>query len=91
MKMKSYDWLRDVLYDYNGLIVYTTIDIYDYEEKLGIKRYYYWDEYGDGSSIEYFMVTNTMVTIYNHDVFFVQSEEDEVIIKVLEYIDKAVS
>ena len=58
---------------------------YDYEEKLGIKYYYWDDEY-----IEYFRVNNLLVTIYNY-AFFVESEEDEDVDKVLEYIDKAVS
>ena len=87
--MKSYDWLIDVSHNYGGSTVYVTFNLYDYEE-LGIKYCNWADEYGD-SSIKYFKVNNILATIYNYDAFHINSEKEEDVNKVLEYIDKAVS
>ena len=89
--MKSYDWLKDVSYDYGGSFIYVKFNLYDYEEKFGIKQYYWFDEYGNISSIEYFKVNNMMVTIYDYDSILIESEKEEDVNKVLEYIDKVVS
>ena len=87
--MKEYDWLRDVSYDYGGSFVYVTFNTYDYDKKLGIKYAHWVEEYGD-SFIEYFKVNNVLVFTY-YGMFFVKSEKEEDVNKVLEYIDKAIS
>lgn len=90
--MKKYDWLKRIecYPNYFGVFIHTKFNIYDYEEKLGIKYYNWYDEYEESSSIDYFKVNNMMVTIYN-GMLFVKSEDDECISKVLEYIDKVVA
>lgn len=89
--MKSYDWLIDVSYDYDGLIVYVRFDPYDYEEKLGIEYDHWVDENGFDNSLDYFKVDKVSVTIYNDDSILIESEKEEDVNKVLEYIDKVVT
>lgn len=90
--MKKYDWLKRIecYPNYFGVLVHTKFNIYDYDKKLGIKYDHWADEDGD-SSIEYFKVNNVLVTIYNYSVLLVESEEDEDVDKILEYIDKVVA
>lgn len=89
--MKEYDWLRDVSYDYGGSIVICNIQSLRLEEKLGIKYDHWVDEDGFDNCIDYFKVGNVSVTIYIYDSIIIESEKEEDVNKVLEYIDKAVS
>ena len=88
--MKSYDWLIDVSYDYDGLIVYVTFNPYDYEDSLDVVYDQWENEEGQVIDDTYFEVDGVTVNM-NSDSFFIESKDDKYISKVLEYIDKAVS
>lgn len=88
--MKSYDWLKDVSYDYDGLIVYVTFNPYDYEDSLDVVYDQWENEEGQEIDDTYFEVDGVTVNI-DSGSFFIESKDDKHISKVLEYIDKAVS
>lgn len=88
--MKEYDWLRDVSYDYGGLIVYVTFNPYDYEDFLDVVYDQWENEEGQVIDDTYFEVDGVTVNI-DSGSFFIESKDDKHISKVLEYIDKAVS
>lgn len=89
--MKSYDWLKDVSYDYDVLIVYVRFNPHDYEEKLGIKHGHLVDKNCFGNSLDYFKVDKVLVIIHTDDSIIIKSEKEADVNKVLEYIDKIVS
>ena len=88
--MKEYDWLRDVSYDYGGLIVYVTFNPYDYEDFLDVVYDQWENEEGQVIDDTYFEVDGVTVNMDSAS-FFIESKDDKHISKVLEYIDKAVS
>ena len=88
--MKSYDWLIDVSYDYDGLIVYVAFNPYDYEDSLDVVYDQWENEEGQVIDDTYFEVDGVTVNM-DSSSFFIESKDDEYISKVLEYIDKAVS
>ena len=88
--MKSYDWLIDVSYDYDGLIVYVAFNPYDYEDSLDTVYDQWENEEGQVIDDTYFEVDGVTVNM-DSSSFFIESKDDEYISKVLEYIDKAVS
>ena len=88
---KNYYWVNTCREEDSGILVYVRFDPYDYEEKLGIKHDHWVDENGFDNSLDYFKVDKVSVTIYNDDSILIESEKEEDVNKVLEYIDKAVS
>ena len=88
---KNYYWVNTCREEDSGILVYVRFDPYDYEEKLGIKHDHWVDENGFDNSLDYFKVDKVSVTIYNDDSILIESEKEEDVNKVLEYIDKVVA
>ena len=89
---KKYPWVKEVetVLEFFGVAVYTVFDPYDYEDQLHVKYDSWVDEDGYDNNIDYFRVGDVNVIITNRS-FFIESEEDDDVCKVLQYIDDAIS
>lgn len=89
---KKYPWVKEVetVPEYFGVSVYTVFDPYDYEDQLHVKTDAWVDEDGYDNFIDYFKVDDMVVSLATGS-FFIESEEDDDVFKVLQYIDEVVS
>lgn len=89
---KKYPWVKEVetVPESFGIGVYTVFDPYDYEDQLHVKSDSWVDSDGYDNCIDYFRVGDVVVSLTNRS-FFIESEEDDDVCKVLQYIDNAIS
>ena len=92
LAFKKYPWVKEVetVPESFGVGVYTTFDLYDYEDQLHVISDSWVDEEGYDNNIDYFRVGDVNVILTNRS-FFIESEEDDDVCKVLQYIDDAIS
>ena len=90
--VKKYSWVKSINFtnpEYIGAVVHTTFDPYDYEDLFDTQTGSWVDPDGDEEDT-YFKVDDLTVDMHRN-MFFIESQDDYDIFKVLQYIDEVIS
>ena len=89
---EKYPWVKSIDFtdpEYLGVAVYTTFDPYEYEDLFDTQSGSWVDPDGEEEDT-YFKVGNVTVDMHSGS-FYIESEEDYDLFKVLQYIDETIS
>jgi len=88
---QKYDWVEECCESEEyGVLIHVSFYTFDYEKAFNAKSNHWVDEDGGDNDITYFKVGKVSVTMYDY-TFLIESENDDEISKVLQYIDKVIS
>ena len=88
---EKYPWVKSIDFnpEYLGVAVYTDFDPYQYQDLFDTQSGSWVDPDGEEEDT-YFKVGNVTVDMHRN-LFYIESEEDYDLFKVLQYIDEVIS